>query len=159
MASLRSPHSQVLNRIKPSAFPSSKRTLLSLSTHHHRLPTHTNELYSRNSFSCITSPSTSFLNRFFSSTPRNPAMAAAAKTKVQGLIDQYPIGTMTAEEFPLLSPYGLCKAQTQTQLLTGYLVVFSKTYCPYCKATKSLLAEKVKDKSKLHIIELDNECK
>lgn len=38
-------------------------------------------------------------------------------------------------------------------------VVFSKSYCPYCKATKSLLAEKVQDKSKLHIIELDNECK
>lgn len=49
-------------------------------------------------------------------------MAAAAKTKAQKIIDE------------------------------NNVVVFSKSYCPYCKATKSLLSEKG---AKYWVAELD----
>ncbi|KFY13302.1 hypothetical protein V492_03362 [Pseudogymnoascus sp. VKM F-4246] len=49
-------------------------------------------------------------------------MAAQAKTKAQAIIDENPVA------------------------------VFSKSYCPYCKATKSLLNEKG---AKFYSIELD----
>jgi glutaredoxin 3 len=47
---------------------------------------------------------------------------SAAKTKVQSIIDENPVA------------------------------VFSKSYCPYCKATKELLSEKG---AKFYAIELD----
>lgn len=46
----------------------------------------------------------------------------AAKTKAQGLIDQHPV------------------------------VVFSKSWCPYCKAAKALLSE---NGAKYEVLELD----
>ncbi|KKY20989.1 putative lmbr1 domain protein [Phaeomoniella chlamydospora] len=52
----------------------------------------------------------------------SPAAMSAAKTKAQGLIDENTV------------------------------MVFSKSYCPYCKATKSLLSEKG---AKFQVLELD----
>jgi len=64
-----------------------------------------------------------FLRSFFTTArASSPTRIMAAKTKAQGIIDENPV------------------------------VVFSKSYCPYCKATKSLLSE---SGVKAHILELD----
>merc|ERR1712093_312842 len=67
-------------------------------------------------------PTISFLRRFFSTTTVNPGTMSAAKTKAQGIIDDNAVA------------------------------VFSKSYCPYCKATKATLSEMG---VKPYIIELD----
>nr|POE88109.1 glutaredoxin [Quercus suber] len=70
-------------------------------------------------------PITGFLRSFVTSARASssfPAVMSAAKTKAQGIIDD------------------------------NVVAVFSKSYCPYCKATKSLLSEMG---AKPYIIELD----
>ena len=65
---------------------------------------------------------------------------SAAKTKAQGIIDDNAVG--------MLEPSYLC-----FHLLTFvFLAVFSKSYCPYCNATKSLLSEMG---ARYYAIELD----
>lgn len=65
---------------------------------------------------------------------------SAAKTKAQGIIDDNAVGMF--KPFLLYLP-----------LLTfAALAVFSKSYCPYCKATKTLLSELG---AKYYTIELD----
>ena len=67
---------------------------------------------------------------------------SAAKTKAEQIIDENAVG-MSPSSHLLES----------SQLLTRYvLAVFSKSYCPYCKATKSLLTELG---AKYYTIELD----
>lgn len=68
-------------------------------------------------------------------------MAAQAKIKVQAIIDENPVG-----EFKQPSALNPCIK------LTLQPAVFSKSYCPYCKATKALLNEKG---AKFYSIELD----
>ena len=65
---------------------------------------------------------------------------SAAKTKAQGIIDDNAVGK-------LLTPY-LCLLL----LIPTDLAVFSKSYCPYCKATKRLLSDMG---AKYYAIELD----
>ena len=65
------------------------------------------------------------LSRLFSSSPSNaatPAAMSAARSQAQKIIDENPV------------------------------VVFSKSYCPYCRASKALLAEKG---AKFYVMELD----
>ncbi|RFU25295.1 hypothetical protein B7463_g11034, partial [Scytalidium lignicola] len=68
------------------------------------------------------SPNISFLRRFFGSTPTNPASIMAAKAKALSIIDENAVA------------------------------VFSKSWCPYCKATKALLNDLG---AKYYTIELD----
>lgn len=63
---------------------------------------------------------------FFGSSPISQAAMVNAKQKAQGIIDDNSV------------------------------VVFSKSYCPYCKATKSLLDTKG---AKYFLMELDQVCK
>lgn len=65
---------------------------------------------------------------------------SAAKTKAQGIIDDNAVGML--ESFYLQLPL----------LTSTALAVFSKSYCPYCKATKSLLTEMG---AKYYALELD----
>ena len=65
---------------------------------------------------------------------------SAAKTKAQGIIDNNAVGML--ESFHLY----------RSLLKHVALAVFSKSYCPYCKATKALLSEMG---AKFHAIELD----
>ncbi|KAL2074117.1 hypothetical protein VTL71DRAFT_7895 [Oculimacula yallundae] len=67
-------------------------------------------------------PTISFLRKFFSTTTVNPATMATAKEKAQKIINENAVA------------------------------VFSKSYCPYCKATKTLLTERG---AKYYAIELD----
>lgn len=62
------------------------------------------------------------LKRAFFGTPITPEIMSAAKSKAQKIIDENAVA------------------------------VFSKSYCPYCRATKSLLSEK---HAKYYVIELD----
>ncbi|MCJ1284153.1 hypothetical protein MMC26_003484 [Xylographa opegraphella] len=55
---------------------------------------------------------------------------SAAKTKAQGIIDDNAVD----------------------ELIERHLAVFSKSYCPYCKATKALLSQLG---AKFYTIELD----
>lgn len=75
------------------------------------------------------SPTIAFVNTlrrlFFGTSPVSPAAMANAKSKAQDIIDK------------------------------NNVVVFSKSYCPYCKATKSLLSEKG---AKYFLMELDQVC-
>lgn len=64
----------------------------------------------------------SFLRRFFSSTPISPEIMASAKQKAQQIIDDNAVA------------------------------VFSKSYCPYCTASKQLLSSL---DAKVYTIELD----
>ncbi len=65
---------------------------------------------------------------------------SAAKTKAQGIIDDNAVGMLKSSYLYLI-------------LLTyTALAVFSKSYCPYCKATKTLLSELG---AKYYTIELD----
>lgn len=48
------------------------------------------------------------------------------------------------------------KSKAQGIINDNSVVVFSKSYCPYCKATKSLLSEKG---AKFYLLELDQICK
>ena len=83
-------------------------------------------------------PTISFLRKLFSSgSTLSPATMSAAKTKTQQIIDDNAVGT------------------SLTPKLLNHLTrvaVFSKSYCPYCRATKSLLTEMG---AKPYIIELD----
>jgi len=65
---------------------------------------------------------------------------SAAKTKAQGIIDDNAVGLSAS--YPEL-------LQSVLMLPTA---VFSKSYCPYCKASKTLLTELG---AKFHTIELD----
>ena len=47
------------------------------------------------------------------------------------------------------------KEKAQKLIDDNAVVVFSKSYCPYCKATKNLLNEK---KAKYEVLELDQIC-
>ena len=67
-------------------------------------------------------PNINFLRSFFTARPASPNTIMAAKTKAQDIIDNNSVA------------------------------VFSKSYCPYCKATKSLLSEMG---AKPYILELD----
>ncbi|KAG0304853.1 hypothetical protein BGZ99_002259 [Dissophora globulifera] len=55
-----------------------------------------------------------------------------------------------------LSPDMAAKLKTEIEAIiqNNGVVVFSKTYCPYCAKTKALLAKK---NVKAHIVELDEE--
>jgi glutaredoxin 3 len=72
--------------------------------------------------SALFNPVKGLIRTFFSTPSVSPAAMSAAKTKAQKIIDENAV------------------------------VVFSKSYCPYCKATKSLLAEK---NAKFFLMELD----
>lgn len=73
--------------------------------------------------SSLFAPFRNLTRSFWSSTPTTtPAAMSAAKQKAQQIIDENPV------------------------------VVFSKSYCPYCRATKSLLNEK---HAKYFLLELD----
>ena len=52
------------------------------------------------------------------------------------------------------SPASMSSAKTKAQQIIdgNSVVVFSKSYCPYCRATKSLLSEK---HAKFYLMELD----
>ncbi|KAL8828790.1 MAG: hypothetical protein Q9170_006446 [Blastenia crenularia] len=63
-----------------------------------------------------------FLSRFFRSSAANNAAMSAAKTKAQSIIDDNAVA------------------------------VFSKSYCPYCRASKTLLSEMG---AKFYVIEMD----
>ena len=65
---------------------------------------------------------------------------SAAKTKAEGIIDDNAVGKLSSSYLCLLL------------LITDPLAVFSKSYCPYCNATKSLLSEMG---AKYYAIELD----
>ncbi|KAL8801929.1 MAG: hypothetical protein Q9200_006765 [Gallowayella weberi] len=67
-------------------------------------------------------PTLSFLTRFFRSSATRSATMSAAKTKAQSIIDENAVA------------------------------VFSKSYCPYCQASKKLLSEQG---AKFYVIELD----
>ena len=67
---------------------------------------------------------------------------SAAKTKAQGIIDENAVGRLE-----LLRR----TSSTHTDLYCN-VAVFSKSYCPYCKATKALLSEMG---AKPYVIELD----
>ena len=65
---------------------------------------------------------------------------SAAKTKAQGIIDDNAVGMFQPSRLYL-------------PLLTSEtLAVFSKSYCPYCSATKTLLSDMG---AKYYAIELD----
>merc|ERR1711941_110788 len=70
----------------------------------------------------VQTPKTDFLRSFFGGRSASPNTIMAAKTKAQDIIDNNSVA------------------------------VFSKSYCPYCKATKSLLSEAG---AKAYILELD----
>jgi glutaredoxin 3 len=70
----------------------------------------------------------------------NPANMSAAKTKAQAIIDENPVGMYF--HCPLLC----------TLANRRYTAVFSKSYCPYCKATKQTLSDLG---AKFYTIELD----
>jgi glutaredoxin 3 len=72
--------------------------------------------------SALFNPVKGLIRTFFSTPSVSPAAMSAAKTKAQKIIDENAV------------------------------VVFSKSYCPYCKATKTLLAE---NKAKFFLMELD----
>jgi len=67
-------------------------------------------------------PPTISFLRHFFARAPSPGTMSAAKTKAQGIIDENPVA------------------------------VFSKSYCPYCRATKALLSEMG---AKYYTIELD----
>jgi glutaredoxin 3 len=66
----------------------------------------------------------------------------AAKQKAQEIIDNNAVGRR------------IYRSDTPLRTYSDYFhtAVFSKSYCPYCKATKSLLSEQG---AKAFIIELD----
>merc|ERR1711915_161144 len=70
----------------------------------------------------VQTPKTDFLRSFFGGRSASPDTIMAAKTKAQDIIDNNSVA------------------------------VFSKSYCPYCKASKSLLSELG---AKPYILELD----
>ena len=55
---------------------------------------------------------------------------SAAKTKAQKIIDENAVG-MDARPFRFSEKYSHC----------DILAVFSKSYCPYCRATKQTLSD------------------
>jgi glutaredoxin 3 len=65
---------------------------------------------------------------------------SAAKTKAQAIIDDNPIGKI------------VLTSKLHRDALTLYSAVFSKSYCPYCRATKALLSNMG---AKYYAIELD----
>ncbi|KAL9125635.1 MAG: hypothetical protein Q9217_005188 [Psora testacea] len=67
---------------------------------------------------------------------------SAAKIKAQGIIDENPVGTLDS----WLDHTG------RWSLILITTAVFSKSWCPYCKATKTLLSEMG---AKFYTLELD----
>ena len=65
---------------------------------------------------------------------------SAATTKAQGIIDDNAVGKFGSSPFQL------------SALTSTAQAVFSKSYCPYCKATKALLSDMG---AKYYAIELD----
>ena len=85
-------------------------------------------------------PTISFL-RYFFARPPSPGTMSAARTKAQAIIDENPVGNVM---FP--SP------ALRNVRLTPSPAVFSKSYCPYCRAAKTLLSDMG---AKYYAIELD----
>lgn len=102
---------------------------------------HLNQLL-QNSSQSINLPNISFFRRIFASSV-TPTMSSAAKAKAQEIIDNNAVGMCLGSLFP-----------SQTRLLTCILctAVFSKSYCPYCKASKELLREQ---NANFFVIEMD----
>ncbi|KAK0255831.1 Glutaredoxin [Friedmanniomyces endolithicus] len=76
----------------------------------------------------------------------------AAKTKAQDIIDNNAVGEQKTPKRTNI-PRSRCRSRRWRLTDGGTLTaVFSKSYCPYCKATKSLLSEMG---AKAYIIELD----
>ncbi|MCJ1231119.1 hypothetical protein MMC12_007795, partial [Toensbergia leucococca] len=77
-------------------------------------------------------------------------MAEAAKVKADQIIKENPVGTLSP------APLSSSHIHNQTSIVsTNSLLataVFSKSYCPYCKAAKTLLSEMG---AKPYIVELD----
>ena len=69
---------------------------------------------------------------------------SAAKTKAQGIIDDNAVGKLESPPPPSIP---MPRPLTSTSL-----AVFSKSYCPYCNATKRMLSEMG---AKYFAIELD----
>lgn len=65
---------------------------------------------------------------------------SAAKSKAQGIIDDNAVGELTR------------RPQSLAVYANNQIAVFSKSYCPYCRATKALLTEMG---AKYYAIELD----
>lgn len=65
-----------------------------------------------------------------------------------------PVKNFLTRSFATTSPAAMSAAKTKAQSIIdeNSVVVFSKSYCPYCRATKSLLDEK---HAKYYKIELD----
>jgi thiol-disulfide isomerase/thioredoxin len=65
-----------------------------------------------------------------------------------------PVKNFLTRSFSTTSPAAMSAAKTKAQSIIdeNSVVVFSKSYCPYCRATKSLLDEK---HAKYYKIELD----
>ena len=76
-----------INRVLPRVITYTHR-------HHHRPYTYKPHTFT-SSITPIYSPNLSFLRRFFSSSPAQLEMAAAAKTKAQAIIDENPVGEFT----------------------------------------------------------------
>ena len=68
---------------------------------------------------------------------------SAAKTKAQDIIDNNAVGKMR--------PCPICLLEHKSYTDT-YVAVFSKSWCPYCKATKETLSGLG---AKAYILELD----
>lgn len=69
------------------------------------------------------------------------------------------VGTLRRLFFgPSISPAAMADAKSKAQgiINDNGVVVFSKSYCPYCKATKTLLGQK---NAKFFLMELDQVCK
>lgn len=75
-------------------------------------------------------------------------VSAAAKQKVQSIIDENPVG-----RYPLLDTlYYRLKTVFLRVLTNTAIAVFSKSYCPYCRASKATLTELG---AKFYVLELD----
>jgi hypothetical protein len=78
---------------------------------------------------------------------------SAAKTKAEQIIADNPVGMLSLSLFSLLpSPPSYHLFDLICTLTIPQKAVFSKSYCPYCRATKQLLSD---FKVQPYIIELD----
>ena len=88
------------------------------------------------------SPIIAFLRRLFGSSVASQAAMSAAKTKAQSIIDENAVGMSLRFCFVFMS----------TNVDLSLPAVFSKSYCPYCRASKTLLSELG---AKFYVIEMD----
>ncbi|GHJ88392.1 hypothetical protein NliqN6_4794 [Naganishia liquefaciens] len=70
------------------------------------------------------------------------------------------IGSSLSSTFSTSSPVNMSGAKqlVQKEIQDNFVMVFSKSYCPYCSATKKLFSElesKLEDGKKYKVIELD----